>query len=497
MHKLFKKSFLLSLIISLILLASCSIKIDVNDDEPSKNYSDEAVTFTIFSINDFHGCLFENEDQAGIARIGEYVLNEKEKNPDTTLVISAGDMFQGTAISSLSRGKSVVEAMNYIGFDAMTIGNHEFDWGIEEVLKYQDGDPSNGEANFPFLVANVTDINTNKLASWATPYVVIEKAGYKFGIIGIIGSEQTNEILATYVKDYQFTNELSAIKKYTKILREEEKVDFVIVSCHCDTTSINTGLVALSGEYKIDMILNGHTHQAYYGLLDGGIRNCSVPYIQSGCYGKYLGVTTLTALNGELIQSNCINLSSSRFKEANTELTRIINSYTEEIAIASKEIGICGKTLYKKDGEVFCADAALDTISNAQIGIVNSGGIRGNAFPVNEGDMVTYGDIFEMTPFENKVVASTISGSELLRLFTFDGIRFSSNVDPSNATVNGEKVEAGKFYRVATIDYLFEKSGYPFKNGTDIVRTDIIFRDAVYKRVLDNVTRNGKFYYDR
>ncbi len=84
---------------------------------------------------------------AGIYKIGDFLIKEKQNSPETTLIISAGDMFQGTAVSSMTRGrKPVVDAMNIIGFDAMTLGNHEFDWGIDVVLKYQDGKEENGEA---------------------------------------------------------------------------------------------------------------------------------------------------------------------------------------------------------------------------------------------------------------------------------------------------------------------------------------------------------------
>ena len=71
------------------------------------------------------------------------------------MILSSGDMFQVTAVSNLSRGEVVVAAMNLIGFDAMTIGNHEFDWGVPALRRFCDGDEGNGEASFPFLAANI------------------------------------------------------------------------------------------------------------------------------------------------------------------------------------------------------------------------------------------------------------------------------------------------------------------------------------------------------
>ena len=97
----------------------------------------------IYSLNDFHGMIFPNESCCGISKIGEFIINQK-KNNDCVIVLSAGDMFQGGSVSTLTKGEALVEAMNIIGFDAMTIGNHEFDWDIETVLKYNDYNKDNG-----------------------------------------------------------------------------------------------------------------------------------------------------------------------------------------------------------------------------------------------------------------------------------------------------------------------------------------------------------------
>ena len=222
----------------------------------------DEVTLNIYSINDFHGSIFEDGSNAGISKLGLY-LSDLDQN--TSIILSAGDMFQGTAVSSMSRGKVVVDAMNYIGFDAMTIGNHEFDWGDTEISKFVDGQSDNGEVNFPLLGANIIDKRTNEIAAFAKPYAVFEKSGVKIGVIGIIGHDQEYDILASYVKNYSFEDELEAIKKYSYILRTQEMCDIVIVSCHTDTEMINQQLLNLSGDYQVDAILNGHTHQSYYG----------------------------------------------------------------------------------------------------------------------------------------------------------------------------------------------------------------------------------------
>ena len=492
----FKKLFSVLLILVLTLTFGCASPFG---DDPTEPVAEGETVFTIYAMNDFHGCLFEDGDQAGFAKIGGYILDEKEKNPDTTIVLSAGDMFQGTAVSSLSRGRSVLDCMNYVGFDAMTIGNHEFDWGIEEVLKYTDGDTSNGEASFPIIVANVNEKSTKKLASWATPYAVFEKAGYKFGVIGIIGHDQTGDILRTYVEDYEFTDEFNAIRKYTKVLREKEGCDFVIVSAHCDTEEINKVLVSQIGEYKVDAILNGHTHKAYYSVINNTNRTAGVPLVQSGSYGKDLAKITLTVDNAtrEIVASSSINLkTSSVCRIENQEIKAIINSYTKEIKIASEEIGLSGEYIDQRSGGYYCANV-LRNYDDAEIGICNSGGIRGNAFPIEKGTMLTYGKFFEISPFENKICLVSITGKALLGLLDYEGLFFSTNVDTNRRTVNGVPIDEGGTYRVATIDYLFVKTNYPFLYGANPVTTDVIFRDEIFRRAKENIEENGMFYLDK
>lgn len=493
-NRILKKLFLVVITFLLLIFTSCDIGSIIND-EPKEI----STTYTIYTINDFHGCIFENGSQAGISKIGGFLKEKKDENPDTTLIISAGDMFQGTAVSSMTRGKSVLEVMNYIGFDAMTIGNHEFDWGIEEVLKYQDGDSTNGEADFPFLACNIRDKKTGKLADWATPYTIVEKNGIKFGIIGVIGVGEESDILTSYVEKYEFTNELNAIKKYTKILRSEEGADIVIVSTHSDTEAINVTLSSLTGDFKVDAIINGHTHSPYYGSLEYGDRTAGLPYVQSGCYGQYVGKITLTVFNKtkEVVSSDVTNLKATSYCYTPDEnIDNIINKYQDEISKANEELGYSATFVTKDLGGAWCSNVIRDA-GEAEVGIVNTGGIRANAFPINIGDLITYGDIFEMMPFENKIVSVSIKGSELINLIDYSGLFVSTNVDRENKLLDGKKIENNEYYRVATIDFLFEKNNYPFKRGINVTKYDVLFRDAIAEATKANIMVNGKFRFSK
>ena len=150
----------------------------------------------IYSLNDFHGMIFSDNSGSGISKIGDFLVNQKKEN-DCVIVLSAGDMFQGGSVSTLTKGEALVEAMNIIGFDAMTIGNHEFDWGIETILKYNDYNQDNGELNCKFIISNIIDKSLNEKPEWALPYTTFIKNGLKIGVLGIIGEEQEKDMYVT------------------------------------------------------------------------------------------------------------------------------------------------------------------------------------------------------------------------------------------------------------------------------------------------------------
>ena len=455
------------------------------------------ITLNIYVVNDFHGALLETANDVGISKIGEYLLDRKISEPDNTLVISSGDMFQGTAVSSMSRGRAVVDAMNYIGFDAMTIGNHEFDWGIDTVLAYRDGKIENGELDCPFLAANIVDKKTGELASWAKPYTVVEKAGIKVGIIGVIGEGQESSILKTHVEEYQFTREIDAISKYAEILRKKENCDLVIVSAHNDTAKYNRNLAKLMGDNRVDIVLNGHTHYEYVQYVsynrDG---YAHLPVVQSGAYGSHIGHISITINSSSKKTSNCIaeNIDCDIVcKKKNDFIESLLNdNYYDFIDKSKSVLGGNAITLYKDQGGVWASNV-LKNATGSDIGVCNTGGIRSLGFPLYANSNITYGDIFEIMPFENVICTVYLKGSEVLRLLNYS-VYISSNVNINNSTINGEAIDNNKLYKVATVDYIFVQDYYPFLNGENGMFTEILFRDALVQDVIENVKSNGKFY---
>jgi len=135
----------------------------------------------IYYINDFHGAILPDSDQLGMAYIANFLVTKKEANPDNVIILAGGDILQGTALSNYYNGYSTISMMNEMYFDAYTLGNHEFDWGLNTVTAYFDDNSENGEANFPLLGANVFYEGTTNIPEGIDPYVIIERAGLKIG----------------------------------------------------------------------------------------------------------------------------------------------------------------------------------------------------------------------------------------------------------------------------------------------------------------------------
>ncbi|HBP25889.1 MAG TPA: hypothetical protein DD618_02935 [Acholeplasmatales bacterium] len=467
---------------------NAKITVTVTDDG---NPTDIDV-INIFTLNDFHGAIFEDGDEAGISRIGAYLMAEKTENPDSTVIVSAGDMFQGTAVSSMTRGSVVVKAMNAIGFDAMTIGNHEFDWGISGITRFNDGNLENDEADFPLLGANIENALTSELADWTEPYTVIERGEIKIGIIGLIGEDEKSDILASIVADYEFTSQMEAIRTNAPILRTTKDCDIVIVSSHDDTSNINTQIADLTGNYQVDAVVNGHTHR-YYAGEQSGIRDVPLPYVQSGNNGNYIGKISLE-INPDtktVIDVSAENISThANCTVESPVINEIINGYSAEIAIAGEVLGTAGETI-EKDATVIWAAETIRQRANTEVGIVNYGGIRGAAFPIYKNATVTFASIFKIMPFENTVITMNLTGAQLIQLLGVYSLYFSRNVDPDNLTINGLPIVSGDLYTVSTMDFVFE--GYPniFGSAQSVLYTNDLFRDYLVAEVKESVSVNG------
>lgn len=494
------KLFLLILTINFVFLFGCTSNKELSEEEINKrveeafakidstaleidraNPTGAAINdLTILTVNDFHGALEEDSGEKGIARTGQYIVDKYNSAPDSTIVISAGDMFQGSAISNYRHGRDVINAMNAIGFELMVIGNHEFDWTLDEVLKYRDGDLTNGEANFPFLACNIADLkNDYKLPNYVEPYTILNKGNLKVGVIGYIGYGLEDDIATSMVKDYKFLEPVPIIEKYAIELRKEQKCDVVIVAGHDDSDVTNYSIANLSGDAQVDAIVNAHTHLEKAGVINGSDGR-RVPYVEAGTAGQYIGEISLSISDNKANYEGVRNIRMDRYVNKNKQLDDYVLKVIDATAPIFERVLVTAGTDINR---YRCTDWAVNSLRDyfdVDVAFINYGGIRASAFPIKNGDKVKVSKVYQIMPFDNTIKLVKLTGRQILNITNSTEVTYSDSLVLKNVqTINGKNLVPTELYTVAAVDYIFDKPEYPFLSGEDIESTGVLFRDVL------------------
>ena len=414
-----------------------------------------------YYINDLHGAIEPSDGELGMAYIANYISQRRLENPSLFL-LAGGDMLQGSALSNYYQGLSTIHLMNLMGFDAMSLGNHEFDWGLETVTQYFDGNQNNGEAAFPLLAINAFKKGTKDLPEHILPYTVIERGGYKVGIIGSIGSKLESSIAYSRVEAYEFNDPFSDIKETTKYLREHDKVDVVVVMAHDFDESLNYNLANLTGLESVDVVFTAHTHQYKLDSINNTI------IIQSGANGQYLGHVRLDMKN----RNNSIYENLYYHEDFNTP-DLIIQNQIDMYKLETDDyfnttIIQNGSSIDKYTLTYWLADL-MKIKTNADIALHNFGGTRDS---LNSNEAITLGRLYDIFPFDNIIKTVYLSGSEITRYI-------NNNSDYNAYSTDITCFESNKLYKVATNDYVFDYPLNPFTSGTNQENTGILLRDMV------------------
>lgn len=461
-------------------------KIDANSlsiarNEETNNPIDR---LNILTVNDFHGALEEENNKKGIARTGEYLISRYNQAPDNTIIISAGDMFQGSAISNYRHGRDLVTTMNAIGFDVMTIGNHEFDWSLEEILKYRDGNTANGEANFPFLACNIADKqNDNQLPQYIEPYTILNKGDIKVGIIGFIGYGLEKDIATNMVKEYEFLNPVPIVEKYAIELRTEQNCDVIIAVGHDDNEITNNEIANLSGDAEVNAIVNGHTHLEKKGVIVTSDSR-QVPYVEAGTAGAFVGEIVLSINDKKATYENVKNNIMDSNVSKNTELDDYVSLIVDATSPIFERVLVTAGTDINRYA---CTDWAVDSLRkyfDVDIAFINYGGIRSVAFPIKNSDKVKVSKVYQIMPFDNTIKLVKLTGQQIKYLMNNSDIANSTTIDA---------FDSSKLYSVAAVDYIFDKPEYPFLSGEDINATGILFRDVLIETLEKLGSSNKKW----
>ncbi|NDW08139.1 bifunctional UDP-sugar hydrolase/5'-nucleotidase [Dysgonomonas sp. 520] len=224
----------------------------------------------------------EYPDKGGVIRRADYIGQIRKEN-SKALLLDAGDFVQGTPYFNLFKGRVEAQAMSLLKYDAGTLGNHEFDYGLDTLKRIIQG------LSFPIVNCNY-DFSNTVLRGLVKPYITMKRDGVKIGIIGV-GIDPEGLIEKNKYEGMVFNPIISSANKYSQILKEKEKCDLIICLSHIgyDTKEVNDIRLAQETEY-IDIIIGGHSH-TYMEKPDirKNLSGKDVMIFQQGKNGSYIG----------------------------------------------------------------------------------------------------------------------------------------------------------------------------------------------------------------
>jgi len=421
----------------------------------------------IFHFNDTHGHVWGDDNGGGFARIANLInqtREEVEKEGGHVLFLHAGDANTGIPESDQLDGIPDFLLLNYMGLDAMVLGNHEFDNPLE-TLKMQQK-----VGNFPFLGANV--INSKRGGPIFEPYIVKDLGDLKVGIIGL-ASEQTTVLEPLYLEDdgIVFYDAVKTLEIYLPIVNE--KSDIIIVLSHLgyyeegkapnlpvEYTTSNELAKAIDG---IDLIIDGHTHSR----LDPPVIINDTIIAQAGANSKYIGRIDLWVDSGRIVdwrgevipitpdipEDPFIKKFSDMFYQLGGNVLNEVIGKTEILLQKNTKDGDLGKLI---------TDSMLWK-TNADFALTNSGGIRA---PIEPGE-ITYRDILTVLPFGNTLYIVELTGSQIMELLDyalttggggrpiFSGLTTEvKNGELFKVLIKDQEIDMNKTYRMVTNNYL-------------------------------------------
>ena len=247
-------------------------------------------TIIILHTNDTHSQIEpleagkRDEFCGGYARRMGYIQQMRNEHPDL-IVLDAGDFSQGTPYYNFYHGRIEIEAMNRMQYDAITLGNHEFDYGVDTLAAVLE------LAHFPIVCANY-DVTGTPLEGLVLPYTVIKRSGVRIGVFGI-GVNPKGLIAEKNFAPIQYLNPITSAQQVANILRNEEKCDVVICLSHQGTHPMNgeniSDMELAEKTQNIDVIIGAHTHKIVENLYVEKLNGDSVLLTQTGKAGARIG----------------------------------------------------------------------------------------------------------------------------------------------------------------------------------------------------------------
>jgi 5'-nucleotidase len=421
--------------------------------------ADRKITFTILHTNDLHSNLIGmapaldyapdkindgDKTLGGVARLATVIAERKSAREDRgpVLVFDAGDYSMGTAFGAATRETGAeLQFFFQLGYDAVTLGNHEFDLGSDGLGKSISVAAKAGRVpsvvasntNFPGHDPTLADLQRLTKDGVIRRYLVIERGGIRFGIFGVLGQEAI--VFTSSAGATSFSDPIETAKEMVTVLRETEKVDVVICISHGGVAQGKDGRYTEGGDVRvaqmapgIDVVIGGHSHTA---LQEPIMVNDRTPVVQAGKYGEHLGELVLAGIGGKLtVESYQLHpiddtvLGDRAVEDEIDKLKKTVNevvfasrgySIDQPLAVAPQDLPCTYTDIAASTPLANLVSDAFRNATKADIGITAAALMRTGLTPGKSGVQTVY-DVFAVAPIGTGILDST-AGSALVTVY--------------------------------------------------------------------------------
>lgn len=493
---------LLALVLAAALIGCSSAAIPTSPtttDETAETQSEpEAPTkaddIVIIFTNDVHAGI---DEDIGFAGLAAYKKSLEEKH-DKVLLVDVGDQVQGAYISVISKGEYIIDLMNHVGYDYAALGNHEFDYGMEQLAANM------ASFNGKYLCCNMTYSGTGKnVIESALPYDIVEFGQKKVALVGISTPNTIFESSPMVFKEdgemvYSFAGGKNGQELYDVVQETVDEcrkngADYVVVLGHLGVEEQAEPFCSynvIENTCGIDVFLDAHSHTEIPERIVLNKEGKEVLLSSTGTKLNNIGVLTISQAG------TIVTTYIDDYPLRDPEVTAVIESYNDLLSEQMNQvIGKCSKGLSISDANGirmirtrqmpigdFVADA-YRFICEADIGMCNGGGIRDD---IREGD-VTYGNLIAVSPYGNMLCVVKVKGAELLDMLEY----FYSSVQSEYVVDGSPYGENGSFMQVSGLKLTVDTS---IETSIEVDAEDALIGVGEIRRVKDvQVLKDGEY----
>ena len=402
----------------------------------------EGTRIRVFQTTDIHGYLVDTssgEESTYQYRLAYIAAQVNQARADSSyadvLLLDSGDVYQGAPVSNLLNGAALRAALDAMDYDAVGLGNHDFDWGVTgygadedaTIPAYELGEFS-GDPDIPVLATGLLDAETGERVDFTRDYVLVEKAGYTIALIGYI-CDYSSAIIAERIAPYTIEGDYESFSARVEEINALEEPDITVVVAHEEAETVAE---ALDPE-QVDLVVGGHRHKGASGTASNGLA-----YIQGGYNGQgYATATLVITKAGEVFVEDCLYTQITQDAELLYDTPENAENLDETVLAISR--AACEAVRDDMEEVLGYIDTPIDQTETGDNGATyagnwfsglmlratqdqgtvaafyNSGGIRTN-FRLSKGEntrILTAGDIYTIAPFGNSLYVYELTGAEL------------------------------------------------------------------------------------